>query len=148
MVPVLLLVVGGYSCLLSPQKSAGVPNASKIHPKASSSSVTNFAPLQLQKPHLLLPWHQLPRHAGSQLEQLRDSCDIRHSRGVSSHALWDNGPQAYKVQLDFRTSTTALGAHNFTMPALSPTMTEGNITTWKVKEGMRLPPLIRQLSEL
>lgn len=28
-----------------------------------------------------------------------------------------------------------LAAHNFTMPALSPTMTEGNITSWKVKEG-------------
>lgn len=24
---------------------------------------------------------------------------------------------------------------NFVMPALSPTMTEGNIATWKVKEG-------------
>lgn len=26
-------------------------------------------------------------------------------------------------------------AHNFTMPALSPTMTEGNIASWRVKEG-------------
>ncbi|RMZ69774.1 pyruvate dehydrogenase x component [Pyrenophora seminiperda CCB06] len=32
-------------------------------------------------------------------------------------------------------SPTALAAHNFTMPALSPTMTEGNIATWKIKEG-------------
>ncbi|KAB5558591.1 hypothetical protein GE09DRAFT_1286780 [Coniochaeta sp. 2T2.1] len=35
----------------------------------------------------------------------------------------------------FRTSAAALAAQNFTMPALSPTMTEGNISTWRVKEG-------------
>ncbi|KAJ9643492.1 pre-tRNA nuclear export protein [Coniosporium tulheliwenetii] len=35
----------------------------------------------------------------------------------------------------FRTSTSSLVAHNFPMPALSPTMTEGNIASWKVKEG-------------
>lgn len=35
----------------------------------------------------------------------------------------------------FRTSAAALAAQNFTMPALSPTMTEGNIATWRVKEG-------------
>ncbi|KAL2128602.1 hypothetical protein VTI74DRAFT_8953 [Chaetomium olivicolor] len=44
-----------------------------------------------------------------------------------------------KVQKDairgFRTSAAALAAQNFTMPALSPTMTEGNIATWRVKEG-------------
>ncbi|KAI0603448.1 hypothetical protein F4775DRAFT_587965 [Biscogniauxia sp. FL1348] len=35
----------------------------------------------------------------------------------------------------FQTSAAALAAQNFTMPALSPTMTEGNIASWKVKEG-------------
>ncbi|KAH6671544.1 hypothetical protein F5X68DRAFT_175168 [Plectosphaerella plurivora] len=35
----------------------------------------------------------------------------------------------------FRSSARCLAAQNFTMPALSPTMTEGNIATWKVKEG-------------
>ncbi|KAK1983763.1 hypothetical protein LZ30DRAFT_713562 [Colletotrichum cereale] len=35
----------------------------------------------------------------------------------------------------FRTSARCLAAQNFTMPALSPTMTEGNIASWKVKEG-------------
>ncbi|KAF2632787.1 hypothetical protein BU25DRAFT_406097 [Macroventuria anomochaeta] len=29
----------------------------------------------------------------------------------------------------------SLAAQNFNMPALSPTMTEGNIATWKIKEG-------------
>ena len=28
-----------------------------------------------------------------------------------------------------------MAAHNFTMPAMSPTMTEGSIASWKVKEG-------------
>lgn len=35
----------------------------------------------------------------------------------------------------FTTSTRCLAAQNFVMPALSPTMTEGNIASWKVKEG-------------
>ncbi|RYP45921.1 hypothetical protein DL768_007789 [Monosporascus sp. mg162] len=34
-----------------------------------------------------------------------------------------------------RTSAVALAAQNFTMPALSPTMTQGNIAKWKVREG-------------
>ncbi|GAB7344053.1 hypothetical protein MBLNU457_1970t1 [Dothideomycetes sp. NU457] len=35
----------------------------------------------------------------------------------------------------FRAAAINHAAQNFTMPALSPTMTEGNIATWKVKEG-------------
>ncbi|KAI0128614.1 hypothetical protein BJ170DRAFT_622343 [Xylariales sp. AK1849] len=35
----------------------------------------------------------------------------------------------------FRTTAASRAAQNFTMPALSPTMTEGNIAAWKVKEG-------------
>jgi Biotin-requiring enzyme/e3 binding domain len=35
----------------------------------------------------------------------------------------------------FRTSAACFAAQNFTMPALSPTMTEGNIAKWAVKEG-------------
>lgn len=35
----------------------------------------------------------------------------------------------------FSSSSYALDAQNFTMPAMSPTMTEGNISSWKVKEG-------------
>lgn len=37
--------------------------------------------------------------------------------------------------IGFTTSTRCLAAQNFTMPALSPTMTEGTIASWKVKEG-------------
>jgi carbamoylphosphate synthase small subunit len=33
----------------------------------------------------------------------------------------------------------SLAAQNFNMPALSPTMTEGNIATWKLKEGTTDP---------
>ena len=35
----------------------------------------------------------------------------------------------------FRTSARCMAARNFTMPALSPTMTEGNISKWSVSEG-------------
>ena len=35
----------------------------------------------------------------------------------------------------FTTTSRSRAAQNFVMPALSPTMTEGNIATWKVKEG-------------
>ncbi len=36
-------------------------------------------------------------------------------------------------------------AHEFTMPAMSPTMTEGNIASWKVKEGT---PSLQELSRV
>lgn len=39
---------------------------------------------------------------------------------------WDTG---------LHSSPASLAAQNFNMPALSPTMTEGNIATWKIKEG-------------
>ncbi|KAI5197677.1 hypothetical protein E4T42_05458 [Aureobasidium subglaciale] len=35
----------------------------------------------------------------------------------------------------FSVAAANRAAQNFTMPALSPTMTEGNITSWKLKEG-------------
>jgi hypothetical protein len=39
-------------------------------------------------------------------------------------------------RIAFHAAPAGLAAHNFTMPALSPTMTEGNIASWKVREGM------------
>lgn len=39
------------------------------------------------------------------------------------------------MRIGLRTSAACLAAQNFTMPALSPTMTEGNIAKWNVKEG-------------
>jgi len=35
----------------------------------------------------------------------------------------------------FTSTSSTLEAHNLSMPAMSPTMTEGNISAWKVKEG-------------
>ncbi len=35
----------------------------------------------------------------------------------------------------YRATPGPLAAQNFTMPAMSPTMTEGNIASWKVTEG-------------
>lgn len=39
------------------------------------------------------------------------------------------------LQLGFQSASKLLVAQNLTMPAMSPTMTEGNIASWKVKEG-------------
>jgi pyruvate/2-oxoglutarate dehydrogenase complex dihydrolipoamide acyltransferase (E2) component len=39
------------------------------------------------------------------------------------------------ILVAFTMSTRDEAAQNFTMPALSPTMTEGNISAWRVKEG-------------
>jgi len=41
-------------------------------------------------------------------------------------------PQARRP---FSNTSSSLAAQNFMMPAMSPTMTEGNISSWKVKEG-------------
>jgi hypothetical protein len=36
----------------------------------------------------------------------------------------------------FSQSTSLLATNSFKMPAMSPTMTEGNIASWKVREGI------------
>ncbi|KIW10194.1 hypothetical protein PV08_11155 [Exophiala spinifera] len=41
----------------------------------------------------------------------------------------------HQIRRPFSNTSCYLEAHNFTMPAMSPTMTEGNISSWKVKEG-------------
>lgn len=40
----------------------------------------------------------------------------------------------------FSCSSPSVDAHNFYMPAMSPTMTEGGITSWKVKPGDSFQP--------
>jgi hypothetical protein len=40
----------------------------------------------------------------------------------------------------FSCSSSSLDAHNFYMPAMSPTMTEGGISSWKVKPGDSFQP--------
>ncbi|KAL8759086.1 MAG: hypothetical protein Q9199_001040 [Rusavskia elegans] len=49
---------------------------------------------------------------------------------MSSRCIRRNG-----TTRGYRTTSRPLAAQNFTMPAMSPTMTEGNIASWKVKEG-------------
>lgn len=80
--------------------------------------------------------------------QLRGRVNVR-SNGSQFHyllrkeaALSTNWPTIDTDGLafsGFQTSPSILEAHNFTMPAMSPTMTEGNIASWKVKEGMSIP---------
>lgn len=49
---------------------------------------------------------------------------------LSSRSSQHNG-----ARRGFQSRLRCLAAQNFTMPAMSPTMTEGNIASWKVKEG-------------
>lgn len=43
--------------------------------------------------------------------------------------------RAQCLHRSFTSSSRTLDAQNFMMPAMSPTMTEGNIASWKLKEG-------------
>lgn len=45
--------------------------------------------------------------------------------------------------LGMRTTASNNAASNLNMPALSPTMTEGTISSWKVKEGLSHLPTIK-----
>ena len=39
------------------------------------------------------------------------------------------------MSLDFHSSRNVEALSKFTMPAMSPTMTEGGLSSWKVQEG-------------
>lgn len=71
-----------------------------------------------------------------------DHCATTELREVSSKS-WQLPHRTVEAPIDwksgFRSQQRALAAQNFTMPAMSPTMTEGNIASWKVKEGKYLP---------
>ena len=69
------------------------------------------------------------------LDLLPGSCDKMppHEVNILPYKfIWKCGTDQ---RAGFRTSAACLAAQNFTMPALSPTMTEGNIASWKLKEG-------------
>lgn len=53
---------------------------------------------------------------------------------LSAHLATRQLPQNV-ARRGFRSSPASAAAQNFQMPALSPTMTEGNIASWKIKEG-------------
>ncbi|KND95282.1 Pyruvate dehydrogenase complex protein X component, mitochondrial [Tolypocladium ophioglossoides CBS 100239] len=57
------------------------------------------------------------------------------ARLVSSRAAARARRLLTRRNVGFTSSARCPAAHNFVMPALSPTMTEGNIASWKVKEG-------------
>src|SRR5450432_3030777 len=64
------------------------------------------------------------------VRQLRQETVSRGKQDLTSS--WT---AADRASTGFRTYAACLAAQNFTMPALSPTMTEGNISSWRVKEG-------------
>lgn len=81
-------------------------------------------------------WLRSPRYVGSQRGLPRSSCaamapgevqKTRQNTGECTNIL--------TRRVGLHSSQAALAAQNFNMPALSPTMTEGNIASWKIKEG-------------
>ena len=67
------------------------------------------------------------------------SLEVRYIPERTQHI--SRGGFSYKdlaefLETGFRSSSRLLVAQNFTMPAMSPTMTDGNIASWKVKEGI------------
>jgi hypothetical protein len=121
------------------QGSAGANNSllniSTLRPDRILSCTTQPARLSISanwSPWLhSLPYvghrRALPRSnvAAMAREEVRSNSGIRRKTADNSKA--------------FHPAAASLAAHNFSMPALSPTMTEGNIATWKIKEGTTDP---------
>ena len=61
------------------------------------------------------------------------------ARGEVSIPRVGHGNVADSFGVALHAGQPSLAAQNFNMPALSPTMTEGNIATWKIKEGTNEP---------
>lgn len=61
------------------------------------------------------------------------------ARGEVSISPIGRGRVADSIRVALHAGQPSLAAQSFNMPALSPTMTEGNIATWKIKEGTTDP---------
>lgn len=102
-------------------------------------NLTNFLVLHCER-LLLLLIIAFDYHGDGHAEYAAHSasCDqvCQHSRNSKR---FDQLIPSISQQADRQTAFTASirdrGATNFAMPALSPTMTEGNIAQWRVKEG-------------
>ncbi|KAJ4990456.1 biotin-requiring enzyme [Stagonosporopsis vannaccii] len=94
-------------CSAEALRAPNIQHLDRLLPHTPPTSAGNFFPLPIGP-----PWLLSLRHVGCRHALRRSSCATR-ARGEPS-----------------------LAAQNFNMPALSPTMTEGNIATWKIKEAL------------
>lgn len=80
------------------------------------------------------PWLLSLRSAGC-LRALRRSkpATMAHEEVSNNQRRTHETPT--NSDIAFHPAQASLAAANLNMPALSPTMTEGNIATWKIKEG-------------
>jgi hypothetical protein len=81
----------------------------------------------------LVSWLRSLRFIGCR-RVLQPSSSATMARGEVRHQTLDSSTGANNC-VAFHPAQASLAAQNFNMPALSPTMTEGNIATWKIKEG-------------
>jgi len=127
---------------------SGLQGLSKLGYRSPTSTSPNI-PRGRHQPHPELA--NAPNAFGRDMASLATAC--RGAVRLSSRSLSRNAPSRgpptcpkallleYASEgllipnLGFRNTSRSLGAQNFTMPAMSPTMTEGNIASWKVKEG-------------
>jgi hypothetical protein len=121
------------------QGSAGANNSllniSTLRPDRILSCTTQ--PARPPIPANWSPWlHSLP-YVGYRRALPRSNVAATAREEVRS----DSGPckKTADKSIAFHPAPASLAAHNFSMPALSPTMTEGNIATWKIKEGTTDP---------
>lgn len=84
------------------------------------------------------PWLRSPPSAGP-----RRALPPSSVAAIAREEVRDNESEAPSKTADrtaaFHPAPASLAAQNFSMPALSPTMTEGNIAAWKIKEGTTAP---------
>lgn len=85
-----------------------------------------------------LLWLLSLRHVGCRHALRRSSCATM-ARGEVSISPIRHRNVADNPGAALHAGQPSLAAQNFNMPALSPTMTEGNIATWKIKEGTTDP---------
>jgi hypothetical protein len=83
-------------------------------------------------------WLLSPRHVGCRHALRRSSC-ATPAQGEVSLSPIGHGIVADSFGVALHAGQPSLAAQNFNMPALSPTMTEGNIANWKIKEGTTDP---------
>ena len=95
----------------------------------------NYHSLSFQVMAALMPTYKEVSRLSSRY--VRRNGFIRGKRLIIFHTYMVKRTIADKtvVQIGFQSCSRSLAAQNFTMPAMSPTMTEGNIASWKVKEG-------------
>lgn len=129
----------------NPRNRESVPLRSFARPQHSTPRVSTLSHPANSSRQLVssanrspIPWLLSPRHVGCRHALRRSSCATPAQDEVSLSPI-GHGIVADSFGVALHAGQPSLAAQNFNMPALSPTMTEGNIANWKIKEGTTDP---------